>query len=109
MMATGSPKALARGDPVAIIGYPLGEDLPMERIGESGVVADPTLTVGTVSKTPASVGQVDCYGAPGSSGSPNFDPTGRLGAVLYRGNPEAPGKIIYAVPPGRWAAYLSPP
>src|SRR2546425_10435436 len=41
----GEPGTLARGDPVAIIGYPLGEDLPMEHIGESGVVADPTLTV----------------------------------------------------------------
>src|SRR5439155_17236788 len=44
----GEARALARGDPVAIIGYPLGEDLPMERIGENGVIADPTLTVGTV-------------------------------------------------------------
>src|SRR5207248_7970185 len=34
----GDPRPPACGDPVAIIGYPLGEDLPMERIGESGVV-----------------------------------------------------------------------
>ena len=52
-----------RGDPVAIIGYPLGEALPMEH-----AIADPTLTVGTVSKVLRDVIQVDGYGAPGSRG-----------------------------------------
>jgi S1-C subfamily serine protease len=103
----GEPRALARGDPVAIIGYPLGEDLPMERMGESGVVADPTLTVGTVSKALAGVVQVDGYGAPGSSGSPIFDRTGRVAAVLYGGNRESQGKIIYAVPASQIVAYLA--
>jgi S1-C subfamily serine protease len=103
----GEPQALARGDPVAIIGYPLGEDLPMERIGESDVIADPTLTVGTVSKTLANVVQVDGYGAPGSSGSPIFDRTGRVAAVLYGGNRESQGKIIYAVPAAAVIAYLN--
>jgi S1-C subfamily serine protease len=101
------PRALARGDPVAIIGYPLGEDLPMERMGESGVVADPTLTVGTVSKALSGLVQVDGYGAPGSSGSPIFDRTGRVAAVLYGGNRESQGKIIYAVPASQIVAYLS--
>jgi len=103
----GEPRALARGDPVAIIGYPLGEDLPMEHIGESGVVADPTLTVGTVSKALANVVQVDGFGAPGSSGSPIFDRTGRVAAVLYGGNRESQGKIIYAVPASQIVAYLN--
>ena len=103
----GEPRSLARGDPVAIIGYPLGEDLPMERIGESGVIADPTLTVGTVSKALANIVQVDGYGAPGSSGSPIFDRTGRVAAVLYGGNRESQGKIIYAVPAGLVVDYLN--
>ncbi len=100
------PTALARGDPVAIVGYPLGEDLPMEHMGQTGIVADPTLTVGTVSKTLSNVVQVDGFGAPGSSGSPIFDRSGRVAAVLYGGNRESQGKIIYAVPALQVAAYL---
>ena len=100
------PTTLARGDPVAIVGYPLGEDLPMEHMGQTGIVADPTLTVGTVSKTLANVVQVDGFGAPGSSGSPIFDRSGRVAAVLYGGNRESQGKIIYAVPALQVAAYL---
>lgn len=101
------PQALARGDPVAIIGYPLGEDLPMERFGETGVIADPTLTVGTISKALPNVLQVDGYGAPGSSGSPIFDRSGRVAAMLYGGNRESQGRIIYAVPATAVIAYLN--
>jgi len=99
------PRSLQRGDPVAIIGYPLGEDLPMERQGQSAI-ADPTLTVGTVSKVLSNVVQVDGYGAPGSSGSPIFDREGRVVAVLYGGERESQGKIIYAVPAQFVVEYL---
>jgi S1-C subfamily serine protease len=98
-------RPLERGDPVAIIGYPLGEDLPMEH-RPTGVVADPTLTVGTVSKVLANLVQVDGYGAPGSSGSPIFDRQGRVAAVLFGGNRESQGKIIYAIPASQVIAYL---
>jgi S1-C subfamily serine protease len=91
-------RAVQRGDPVAIIGFPLGIDLPME--GGQGVnaVADPTLTAGTVSKVLTTLVQVDGYGAPGSSGSPIFDRDGHVVAVLYGGERESNGKIIYSVP-----------
>ncbi|MGH7548925.1 MAG: trypsin-like peptidase domain-containing protein, partial [Gemmatimonadales bacterium] len=99
------PGGLQRGDPVAIIGYPLGEDLPMERAGQAAV-ADPTLTVGTVSKVLANLVQLDGYGAPGSSGSPIFDRRGRVVAVLYGGNRQSQGRIVYGVPAAYVVTYL---
>ena len=98
-------QGVERGDPVAIMGYPLGFDLPMEAHGQFPI-AEPTLTVGTVSKALTAVVQVDGYGAPGSSGSPIFDREGRVIAVLYGGQGESQGKIIFAVPAYIVADYL---
>jgi S1-C subfamily serine protease len=98
-------EGIERGDPVAILGYPLGFDLPMEAQGGQPI-AEPTLTVGTISKALTSVIQVDAYGAPGSSGSPIFDRDGRVIAVLYGGERESNGKIIFAVPAYIVADYL---
>ena len=98
-------EGIERGDPVAILGYPLGFDLPMEAQGGQPI-AEPTLTVGTISKALTSVVQVDAYGAPGSSGSPIFDRDGRVIAVLYGGERESNGKIIFAVPAYIVAEYL---
>jgi S1-C subfamily serine protease len=53
-----------RGDPVAMLGYPLGFDLPMDR-AVTAPIADPSLIVGTVSKVLTNLVQVDGYGAPG--------------------------------------------
>ncbi|MGH7606217.1 MAG: S1 family peptidase, partial [Gemmatimonadales bacterium] len=100
-----SREGLERGDPVAILGYPLGFDLPMEAQGQRPI-AEPTLTVGTVSKALREIVQVDGYGAPGSSGSPVFDRTGTVVAVLYGGERESQGKIIFAVPAYLVADYL---
>jgi S1-C subfamily serine protease len=98
-------EGIERGDPVAILGYPLGFDLPMEAQG-GRPIAEPTLTVGTVSKALTAVVQVDAYGAPGSSGSPIFDRDGKVIAVLYGGERESNGKIIFAVPAYIAADYL---
>jgi S1-C subfamily serine protease len=100
------PHTLQRGDPVAIIGYPLGMDLPMPGQGNEAV-AEPSLTVGTASKVLNNVIQVDGYGAPGSSGSPIFDRNGHVVAVLYGGVTESNGKIILAVPVTAVVEYLS--
>ena len=69
-------------------------------------VAEPTLTVGTASKVLPGVVQVDGYGAPGSSGSPIFNRDGRVVAVLYGGERESNGKIIFAVPVQYVLSYL---
>ena len=98
-------EGIERGDPVAILGYPLGFDLPMENRG-GDPIAEPSLTVGTVSKALTAVLQVDAYGAPGSSGSPIFDRNGNVIAVLYGGERESNGKIIFAVPAYMAADYL---
>jgi len=98
-------EGIERGDPVAILGYPLGFDLPMEAQGGQPI-AEPTLTVGTVSKALTAVIQVDAYGAPGSSGSPIFDREGKVIAMLYGGERESQGKIIFAVPAYVVADYL---
>jgi S1-C subfamily serine protease len=102
---TREGSGLERGDPVAILGYPLGFDLPMESRGGQPI-AEPTLTVGTVSKALTAVIQVDAYGAPGSSGSPIFDREGKVIAMLYGGERESQGKIIFAVPAYVVAEYL---
>jgi S1-C subfamily serine protease len=62
--------------------------------------------VGAVSKALTSVVQVDAYGAPGSSGSPIFDRDGKVIAVLYGGERESNGKIIFGVPAYLAADYL---
>jgi S1-C subfamily serine protease len=100
-----SRQGVERGDPVAIIGYPLGFDLPMDALGQRPI-AEPTLTVGTVSKVLTAVIQVDGYGAPGSSGSPIFDREGGVIGVLYGGQGESQGKIIFALPAHIVADYL---
>jgi S1-C subfamily serine protease len=89
--------AVERGDPVAMLGYPLGFDLPTDRVGTEPI-ADPTLTVGTVSRVLSSLVQVDGYGAPGASGSAVFDRDGRVIGVLYGGQRESDGRIVFAVP-----------
>jgi S1-C subfamily serine protease len=85
------------GSPVAIIGFPLGTDLPMRSAGEPDLVRT-SLTAGTVSKVLPDLLQIDGYGAQGASGSPVFDRDGTLLGVLYGGEPGTGGRIVYAVP-----------
>lgn len=90
-------EGIERGDPVAMLGYPLGFDLPMDHNG-TVPIADPSLIVGTVSKVLTNLVQVDGYGAPGASGSAVFDRRGRVIGVLFGGQRESDGRIVYAVP-----------
>jgi putative serine protease PepD len=92
---TGSPPS--PGDPVAIIGFPLGVELPSDR-QPGRQVARTSLTAGTVSKVLRDLVQVDGYGAEGSSGSPIFDRAGNVVAILYGGQPGTGGQIVFGVP-----------
>ncbi len=94
------------GDPIAVIGFPLGTDLPMHAAGEEDVVRT-TLTAGTVSKALPNDLQIDGYGAQGASGSPIFDRAGSLLGVLYAGLDGSNGRVVFAVPVPYVTALLS--
>ena len=94
------------GSPVATIGYPHAVDTPMEGAGLD-VRARTTTTAGTVSKRLDDVLQIDSYAGKGSSGSPVFDVRGHVVGVIYGGEAESKGRIVYAVPAERLAAFLA--
>jgi S1-C subfamily serine protease len=102
---TRSAKAVRVGSPVAIIGFPLSLDLPMEGEGMN-VKAASTLGPGTVSKLLEEVVQIDAFAGSGSSGSPLFDSRGNVIGVIWGGNPESGGRIVYAVPSEKLIAFL---
>ena len=92
-----SVRHVEMGEPAAVLGFPLGLDLPGgQDWNQQGAAA--TLTLGTVSRTLPNLIQLDSYGAQGSSGSPILDPTGRVIGVLYGGQTGTNGRIIYGVP-----------
>lgn len=93
------------GDPVAVMGFPFGLDLPMEGEG-LGAYAAPTLTVGMISKVVSSTIQIDGYGAAGSSGSPVFDADGDVIGVVTGGQEGAGGRIVFAEPAARISELL---
>ena len=98
--------APAVGQPVALIGYPLGTATAGMTGDVSRITARATLGVGTVSKRLADVTQIDAFAGEGSSGSPVFDASGRVVGVVYGGATESGGRIVYAVPASRLAAQI---
>jgi pSer/pThr/pTyr-binding forkhead associated (FHA) protein/V8-like Glu-specific endopeptidase len=98
--------ALARvGAPVASIGYPGATDTPMEGTGMN-ITARTTSTRGSVSKRLDDVLQIDSYAGHGSSGSPVFDTAGHVVGVIWGGDKESNGRIVYAVPAQKIAAFI---
>lgn len=90
-------RAMPVGTPVATIGFPLGLDLKGgDDWRKVGVAA--TVGVATISRTLPNLIQLDGYGATGASGSPVFDRDGNVVAVLYGGERETNGRIVYTVP-----------
>ncbi|HEU4997198.1 MAG TPA: trypsin-like peptidase domain-containing protein [Gemmatimonadaceae bacterium] len=105
-VSSGAADAM-EGNSVVTIGFPLGYDTPMEGQGND-FIAKSTLNPGTVSKRTSTVLQIDSYAAHGSSGSPVFDRRGRVVGVVYGGAAEGGGRIVYAVPADKVAAFLTP-
>lgn len=95
------------GMQMVLIGYPQGQDLPMEG-PDSAFIAKATLNSATVSKKTSAVLQLDSYAAHGSSGSPVFDARGRVVGLVWGGLRDAGGKIVYALPPEKIAAFIPP-
>lgn len=93
----GRPDTLRQGDPVALIGFPLGTDLPMSFQGNR-TIARTSFAPGTISKITEDRLQILGYGAPGASGSPVFDRRGEVVGIVYGGEPGSDGRILFAVP-----------
>ena len=96
-----SLRPLKVGAPVVTIGFPHSLDTPM-----AGDTVKTSLAGGVVSKKLDAVLQIDSYASHGSSGSPIFDIDGNVVGVLYGGAPESDGRLVYAVPSRRLAAFL---
>jgi pSer/pThr/pTyr-binding forkhead associated (FHA) protein/S1-C subfamily serine protease len=98
--------AVAVGDPVGILGYPLGTSTVGMQGNINTLRPSATLSVGTVSRRVEGTLQLDAFAAQGSSGSPVFDARGLVVGVLYGGATESNGRIVYAVPLSRLIAQL---
>jgi putative serine protease PepD len=96
------------GTPVALMGYPLGTSTAGMGGDINTLVPRSTLGLGTVSKILADTLQFDAFAAPGSSGSAVFDARGFVVGVLFGGQTESNGRIVYAVPSEKLAAQRPP-
>ena len=95
----------AEGTSVVTIGFPLAYDTPQEGEGND-FMAKSTLNAGTISKMTSIIEQIDSFAQHGSSGSPVFDPRGDVVGIVWGGQAEAGGRIVYAVPPSAIAAFI---
>jgi S1-C subfamily serine protease len=91
------------GDPIGLIGYPFGRDLPQ---GEHPTAS---LFNGSISRIiPDSLLQLDAWSGTGASGSPIFDRAGRVVGVEFGGVAETGGRVVLGLPIGRARALLGP-
>jgi len=89
------------GDPIALVGFPLGTDLPQGRAPTASSV------FGAVSRVLAdSLLQLDAWSATGGSGSPVFDRSGRVVGIEFGGIRESGGRIVLGLPIRRARALL---
>ncbi len=96
------PAGVQVGDPIALIGYPLGLDTPM-----GTTTVNTTLAMGTIGKIlPDSLLQLDAYSGTGASGSPILDRNGQVIGLEFGGLPESGGRIVLGLPIRRALALL---
>lgn len=93
------------GEAAAVVGFPLGLEVPGMNWRRYGVRA--STFAGSVTRVTDDVLELDGYGASGSSGSPVFDAGGLVMGVVSGGDPQRAGRVLYAVPFGRLAAFLA--
>jgi pSer/pThr/pTyr-binding forkhead associated (FHA) protein len=101
----GSETPAGEGAAVAIIGFPFGYETAQEGEGND-FVAKTTLNGGNVSKRTSTILQIDSFAGHGSSGSPVFTTNGMVTGVVFGGQAEAAGRIVYAVPGDQLRAFL---
>jgi len=89
--------APAVGAPVASIGFPLADGMPMDTVQHRSV-ARASLMSGYVSRSLERLLQIHSFAAHGSSGSPVVDRDGRVLGVVYGGPADTGGQIVWAVP-----------
>lgn len=94
------------GAPVAILGYPLGTSTAGMGTDINKLAPKNTMGIGVVSKALTDTLQFDAFAAQGSSGSPVFDARGIVIGVLFGGQTESNGRIVYAVPSAKLVAQL---
>ena len=81
------------GDPVALLGFPVGLD-PAGTWRTEGVRA--VGLTGTVRRAGPDRIEVDGYGASGASGGPVFNAKGLVIGMVFGGDPQSAGRIVYA-------------
>jgi S1-C subfamily serine protease len=86
------------GDPIALLGFPLGLDAPMGGTAEHPIV-QPTLAPGTIAKILTdSLLQLDAYSGTGASGSPVLDREGLVIGIEYGGLRDSGGRVVLGLP-----------
>jgi len=100
------PDTLANGSPLVLIGYPLGGD-PSGVPGSGARVARPLVTAGVLSLNSPDFMEIQGHGDEGASGSPIFDATGAVVAILFGGRASEVQPVLLAVPSFEAAQLLS--
>jgi S1-C subfamily serine protease len=82
------------GDPIGLIGFPFGRDLP-----QPGGVVTASLFNGSISRALGdSLLQLDAWSGTGASGSPIFDRSGRVIGVEFGGVADTGGRVVLGLP-----------